>query len=74
MVATLIGSVLIGVMMPTVHMENAWLAGQMLTIWPYSITQRMSPASTLATGIQVPTRILYSTVMIRTVVYVTDMS
>ena len=49
-------------------MEDAWLAGQMSTILPYSITQKMPPASISATGIQVPTRILHSSVLIRTVV------
>ena len=50
-------------------MENAWLAGQVPTILPYFITQRMPPASTLVAGIQVPTRILHSSVSIRSVVY-----
>ena len=74
MLATLITSMLIGVMMPTVEMENAWLAGQIPTNLPYPITQRMPPASTLAAGIQVPTRILHSSVSIRTAVYLTNMS
>ena len=43
-------------------------------ILPYFITHRMPPASTLAVGIQVPTRILHSSVSIRTVVYLTEMS
>ena len=64
---------LIGIMMPTVLMENAWLAGQIPTILPYFITQRMPPDSTLAAGIQVPTRILHSSKSIRTVVYLTGM-
>ena len=50
------------------------MAGQIPTILPYFITQRMSLASTLAAGIQVPTGILHSSVSIRAVVYVTDMS
>ena len=74
MLATLIASMLIKIMMPTVQMENAWLAGQALTILPYFITQMMRPVSTLAAGIQVPTRILHSLVSIRTVVYQIDMS
>ena len=74
MLATLIASMLTGVMIPTVQMENAWLAVQIPTILPYSITQKMPPASTLADGIQVPTRILHSSVSIRTVLYLTDMS
>ena len=74
MPATLIASMLTGVKMLTVQMENAWLAGQIPIILPYSITQRMPPASTLASGIQVPTRILHSSVSIRTVVYLTGMS
>ena len=48
------------VVMPTVQMGNAWLAGKILTILSYSITQRMPPAFTLAAGIQVPTGILHS--------------
>ena len=74
MLATLIASMLIGVMMPTVQTENVWLAGQIPRIFPYSITLMMLPASTLAAGIQVPTRILHSSVLIWTVVYLTDMS
>ena len=74
MLATLIASILTGIMMLTVQMENAWLAGQIPAILPYSITTRMPPASTLAARIQVPTRILHSSVSIRTVVYLTDMS
>ena len=70
----LIVSMLIVVVMPTVQMENAWLAGQITTILPYSNTQRVPPASTLAAGIQVQTRMLHSSVSIRTVVYLTDMS
>ena len=73
MLATLIASMLIGVMMPTVQMENAWLAGQVPTILSFFITQRMPPASTLGARIQVPTRILHSLVLIRTVVYLTSM-
>ena len=69
MLATLIVSMLIEVMMPTVQMENAWLAGQAPTILPHFIAQRIPPASTLAAGIQVPTRTLHSSVSIRTVVY-----
>ena len=65
---------LIGVMMPTVQMENARLAGQVQTILPYFTTQKIPPASTLAAGIQVPTRILHLSVSIRTVVYLTNMS
>ena len=74
MLACLIASMLIGIMMPTVQMENASLAGQVPTVLPYFITHRMSPASTPGAGIQVPTRILHSSVSIRTVVYMTDMS
>ena len=74
MLAALIASMLTEVMMPIVQMENAWLAGQVPTILPYFIIQRMLPASTLAAGILVPTRILHSSVSIRTVVYLTDMS
>ena len=74
MLAALIASKLIGVMMPTVQMENAWLAVQVPTILPNFITQRMPPASTLAAGMQVPTRILHSLVSIRTVIYLTDIS
>ena len=74
MLTTLIASKLMEVVMPTVQMENAWLAGQIPTILPYLITQRMPPASTLAAGIQVLTQILHSSVLIRTVVYLTDMS
>ena len=51
-------------MMPTVQMENVWWAGQIPTILPYSITQRIPPASTLAAGIQVPTQILHEFVSI----------
>ena len=72
MLATLIASMLTGVMMPTVQIENAWLAGKSPTILLYFITQRMPPAFTLAVGIQVPTRILHSLVSIWTVVYLTD--
>ena len=50
-------------------MENAWLAGQVPTILPYFITQRMLPAFTLVAGIQVSTRILHLSVSIRSVVY-----
>ena len=74
MLATLISSMLIGAMMPTVQMENAWLAGQVPIILSYFLTQRMPPVSTLTAGIQVPTRILYSLVLISTVVYLTYMS
>ena len=74
MLASLIASMLIGIMMPTVLMENASLAGQVPTILPYFITQRMPLASTPGAGIQVPTRILHSLVSIRTVVYITDRS
>ena len=74
MLATLIASMLAGVMMPTVQMGNAWLAGQIPTILSCSITQRMPPASNLAVGIQVPTRILHSSVSIQTIVYLTDKS
>ena len=74
MLATLIASMLIGVMMPTVHMGNTWLAGQILRILSYSITKRMPPASTLAAEIQVPTRILHLSVLIRTVVNPTHIS
>ena len=74
MLATLIASMLTGVIMPTVQMGNAWLAGQIPTNLSYSIIQRMPPAFTLAAGIQVPTRILHSSVSIRTVVYPTDKS
>ena len=72
MLETSIASMLIGIM-PTVQMENTWLTGLVPIILPYVITQRMPPASTLAAGIQAPTRILYSSVSIRTVVYLTDM-
>ena len=68
MLATLIARMLIGVMMPTMQMGNAWLAGQIPTILPYSIFQDMLPASTLAAGIQVPTRNLHLSVSIRRVV------
>ena len=74
MLAILIASMLIGVMTSAVQMENALLARQVPTILPYFINQRMPPASTLAAGIQVPTRILHSSVSIRTVVYLTDTS
>ena len=62
------------VMMPTVQMGNAWLAGQVPTTLPYFITQKMPRAFTLAAGLQVPARILHSSVSIRRVVYLTDMS
>ena len=68
MLATLIASMLTGVVMLTVQEGNAWLAGQIPTILSYFITQRMPTASTLAAGIQVPTRILHSSVSIRTVI------
>ena len=68
MLATLIANMLIGVMMPTVQTGNAWLAGQIPTILSYFITQRMPTTSTLAAGTQVPTRILHSSVSIRTVI------
>ena len=74
MLATLFATMLIGVMMPIVQMKNAWSAGQIPIILPYFITQSMPPASTLAAGIQVQTRILHSLVSIGTVVYLTDMS
>ena len=74
MLATLIASMLIGIMMPTVQIENVWLAGQIPTILTFSITLRRLPASTLAAGMQVPTRILHLLVSIRTFVYLTDMS
>ena len=74
MLVTVIANMLFGIMMPTVQMENAWLAGQIPTILPYSITERMLPASTLAAGIQVPTRIFHSSVSIRTVVHLTNVS
>ena len=60
--------------MPTVQMVNAWLVGQILTILSNSIIQRMPPAFILAAGIQVPTQILHSLVLIRTVVYLRDKS
>ena len=41
MLTTLIASMLIGVMMPTVPMENAWLARQVPKILLHFITQRM---------------------------------
>ena len=44
MLMTLIASMLIGVMMPTVQIENAWLVRQVPKILLYFITQRM-PAS-----------------------------
>ena len=50
------------------------MPGQIPTILPYFITQRMSSASTLIAGMQVPTWILHSSISIRTVVYLTDMS
>ena len=74
MLTTLIASVLVGVMMPTGQIENAWLAGQIPKIMPYFITQRMPPASILAAEIQAPTRILHSSESLRTVVYLRDMS
>ena len=74
MLATLIVSMLIGVMMPTVQTENAWLAGQVPTILPYFIVHRISPASILAAGIQVPTRILYLLLLIQTDLYLTGVS
>ena len=53
--------------------DGKFLVGcQIPIILYYSITQRMPLASTLATEIQVPTRILHSLVSIRTVVYPTD--
>ena len=55
MLMTVIASMLIGVMMLTVQMENPWLAGQLPTVLHYFITQRMPPTSALAAGIQVPT-------------------
>ena len=64
---------LIGVMMPTVQMGNAWFTGQIPAILPYSITQKMPPASTLAVGIQVSIQILHSLVSIPTVVYQTNL-
>ena len=45
MLATLIASMLIGVMMLTVQIENPWLAGQIPTILSYIIIQGMPPAS-----------------------------
>ena len=74
MLATLIVGMLIGIMMPRVKMENAWLSGHIPTILPYSITQRIPQASTLAAGIKEPTRTVHSPVLIPTVVYLTDMS
>ena len=74
MLATLIASMLIRVTMPTVQMENVWLAEQMPTILPYFLTQKLSPASTLAAGIQVLTRSFHLSISIWTVVYQTDMS
>ena len=46
MLAALIAGMLIRVMMPPAQMENAWLAGQVPTILPYFINQKMPPAST----------------------------
>ena len=74
MLATLIASMSLGFMMPTVQIENAWLAGQISAILPYFIIQRMPPTSTLVAGIQVTTRIFHLSVSIWTVVYQTDMS
>ena len=51
MLVTLIASMLIGVIMPTVQMENAWFAVQVPTVLPYVITQKMPQASTLTAGI-----------------------
>ena len=74
MLATLIASMLTGVMMPRVQMRNAWFHGQIPSILFYSITQRMPPASILAIGIHIPTHILHPLVSTRTVVYPTDKS
>ena len=48
-----------------------WASTNNLTLL---LTQKMPPAFALAAGIQVPTRILHSSVSIRTAGYLTDMS
>ena len=59
MLATSTATMLTGVMIITIQMVNAWLAGPVPTTSPCYIAPRKSPVSTLAAGKQTPTQILH---------------
>ena len=71
MLAALTALMLTEAMVPTVRMESVGLIGQVLTALLSVMTQRILPASTLATETVVLTLILHWLVLTRTDAYLT---
>ena len=69
MLVTLTACIMIGAMVPTVRMENVWLAGEALTALLFFIIKRIAPASTLTAETLIITLLLRLLVSIPTVDY-----
>ena len=74
MLVILIVSMSTGVIEPAVPMESALLLGQALMALSLSMTQRVWPPFIPAAGTLAPTLIWHLSVLVQTVMYLTDKS